>query len=166
VLADAPQLAQIATSAWQVGFRGLLPQTFLDELDPARSRERWETDISKDRLGPPHFLVAQIHDVVSGFSVFSPSRDGDDGPNVGELLALHVIPTSWGLGVGSTLLRHTLAQLKASGFLEASLWVIDGNARARRFYEYHGWNLDGNERITNRIAQSLLRELRYRISLR
>jgi hypothetical protein len=32
--ADAPQLAQVVTSAWQVGFRGLLSQPFLDGLDP------------------------------------------------------------------------------------------------------------------------------------
>lgn len=165
MLADAPQLAQVVTSAWQVGFRGLLPQPFLDGLDPDQSRARWETDLSPERVGPPHFLVAQVDAVVCGFSVFGPSRDEDAGPNVAELFALHVIPTSWGRGVGSTLLRRTLAQLQAWGSVGASLWVIDGNARARRFYEHQGWNVDGTERSTGRIAESPLREVRYRIGL-
>ena len=164
-LVDASQLAQVATSAWQVGFRGLLPQPFLDGLDPARSRDRWESDLGPQRVGPPHFLVAEVHSVVCAFSVFGPSRDDDASPNVAEVLALHVIPTSWGRGVGSTLLRHTLEQLRASGFAGASLWVIDGNARARRFYEHQGWNLDGTERTSARIADSPLRELRYRVAL-
>jgi GNAT superfamily N-acetyltransferase len=164
VLADAPQLAQVATSAWRVGFRGLLPQPFLDGLDPARSRDRWEADLSAERVAPPHFLVAQMHAVVCGFSVFGPSRDEDAGADVAELFALHVMPSCWGLGVGSTLLRRTLAQLRAQGSVAASLWVIDGNTRARRFYEHQGWSFDGSERTTARISESPLRELRYRRS--
>lgn len=166
LLADAPQLAEVATLAWQVGFRGLLPQPFLDALDPVESRDRWETDLSPGRAGPPHFLVAQMQGVVCGFSVFGSSRDDDAGPSVAELFALHVIPTCWGRGVGATLLRHTLEQLEAWGFVEASLWVIDGNLRARRFYKHQGWNVDGTERTTARIAEWPLRELRYRIGLR
>ena len=164
-LSDASQLAQVATSAWQVGFRGLLPQPFLDGLDPIRSRDRWESDLGPQRVGPPHFLLAHVHSVVCAFSVFGPSRDDDLSPNVAEIFALHVLPTFWRRGVGSTLLRHTLGQLRASSFTAATLWVIDGNARARRFYEHQGWNVDGTERTSVRIADTPLRELRYLIAL-
>jgi GNAT superfamily N-acetyltransferase len=109
-------------------------------------------------------LDRQLHSVVCAFSVFGPSRDDDATPNVGEVFALHVAPTSWGRGVGSTLLRRTLEQLRASGSVGVSLWVIDGNARARRFYEHQGWHLDGTQRTSARIADSPLREVRYRIA--
>lgn len=32
--------------------------------------------------------------------------------------------------------------LVASGFTEATLWVLDNNSRARSFYEASGWTID------------------------
>ena len=40
-------------------------------------------------------------------------------------------------------MAHAVAQLRAMGFREAVLWVLDTNQRARRFYEVAGWHLDG-----------------------
>jgi RimJ/RimL family protein N-acetyltransferase len=47
------------------------------------------------------------------------------------------------------------------GFLNAVLWVLPGNARARRFYEAAGWTLDGFER-TAEVMGIVVPELRYR----
>ena len=162
---DAIQLAQVATTAWQVGFRGLLPQVFLDQLDTSRSLARWRADLVREREAPPYFLVVEQGGVVVGFSAFGPSRDLDAQSSVAELFAIHVAPTSWGRGAGSELLQRTMSQFRASGFSGASLWVIDGNARARTFYERHGWHFDGTERTTTRLADFPLRELRYQIDL-
>jgi hypothetical protein len=65
VATDAPQLAEVATQAWRVGFHGLVPQSFLDELDPARSRIRWESDLASERTVPPHFGMARKKRTVS-----------------------------------------------------------------------------------------------------
>src|SRR5262245_20879065 len=104
VSADIPKLAQVDVSAWQVGFQGLLPQPFLDGLDPARARARFEEDLTPGRKEAPHFLLAEQDGIVLGFSAFGPSRDEDAGSDVGEVFALHVAPASWGRGVGSSLL--------------------------------------------------------------
>jgi len=37
-------------------------------------------------------------------------------------------------------------RLAAAGFTDASLWVLDGNARAERFYRLDGWTPDGARR--------------------
>jgi RimJ/RimL family protein N-acetyltransferase len=165
VAADASRLAEVITSAWQEGFRGLVPQAFLDGMDPARSRAQWERDLHPDRRGPPNFLVVEQDASVVGFSVFGPSRDSDAGSEVGEIYALHAHPQSWGRGASSRLFEETVLTLERSGFTQATLWVMDGNHRARKFYEKHGMRHDGAEQTHDRIANTEIRELRYRIAL-
>jgi hypothetical protein len=41
------------------------------------------------------------------------------------------------------------------------LWVLEGDARARRFYEIAGWVADGTER-TSEVFGVTVREVRYR----
>ena len=36
-----------------------------------------------------------------------------------------------------------LGRLGEGGFDQVTLWVLDSNARARRFYEAGGWRADG-----------------------
>jgi hypothetical protein len=57
-----------------------------------------------------------------------------------------------------------VAWLAACGYSSATLWVLEGNARAIRFYEQHGWAHDGSV-AEHAIAGGPSRELRYRVSL-
>jgi len=63
-----------------------------------------------------------------------------------ELCALHVDPDAWGRGVGSALIAQARADLAAAGVEEAQVWVLVGNARAKRFYRHDGWVTDGVRR--------------------
>jgi GNAT superfamily N-acetyltransferase len=83
---------------------------------------------------------------------------------VGKLLAICVDPEHWDSGVGRLLVVAAREQLRRDGFTEAALWVLDGNARARRFYERDGWAPDG-ARQTKTVAGVALDEVRYRRTL-
>ncbi len=52
-------------------------------------------------------------------------------------LAVH--PSHWGSGVAQRAVDTALAAMAGRGGTEASLWCLEQNARARRFYERHGW---------------------------
>jgi ribosomal protein S18 acetylase RimI-like enzyme len=67
--------------------------------------------------------------------------------------------------VGRALMRETLARLRAHGFEEAVLWVLEDNSRTRRFYELAGWRADGDVKIEEWLGL-VVREVRYRIDLR
>jgi GNAT superfamily N-acetyltransferase len=54
-----------------------------------------------------------------------------------------------------------VAELRDRGFREATLWVIEANPRARRFYEREGWHPDGVER-REEIGEVEVTEVRYR----
>jgi len=53
-----------------------------------------------------------------------------------------------------------VAELGAK-YREAVLWVLEGNARARSFYQAHGWWPDGAVKTEQR-GEALLNEVRYR----
>jgi hypothetical protein len=61
-------------------------------------------------------------------------------------------------------MRETLARLRAHGFGEAILWVLEDNPRTRRFYELAGWWADGDVKEDEWLG-AVVREVRYRIEL-
>ena len=68
-----------------------------------------------------------------------------------------------GRGIGHALMAETLSRLRADGFSEAILWVLEDNPRTHRFYELAGWRADGASKDEEWLDRTV-REIRYRIS--
>jgi GNAT superfamily N-acetyltransferase len=137
---DALAVAQVHVRAWQRGYRGLVPDAYLDGLSAEDRAARYTFGVSDpDR---PHTQVAIAGGALAGFATTGPASDL---AGAGELLALHVDPERWGTGVGRALIAAARARL-ATRFAHAVLWVLDGNARASRFYAGDGWVPDGTRR--------------------
>ena len=58
------------------------------------------------------------------------------------MYALYVTPDWWSTGTGRSLMSRAVAALTDAAYERAVLWVLEANARARRFYE-KGWVPDG-----------------------
>ncbi len=146
-VADVPQIAVVHVHAWQGAYRGLLPQAYLDGLHPAQRVEQWERLLAEVNDGGG-VLVADEGGDLLGFVAYSASRDGDADPGrVGEIDAIYLRPSAWGQGIGRRLMGAGLARLAAAKFEQATLWVLDSNVRARRFYEAGGWVADGARKV-------------------
>jgi GNAT superfamily N-acetyltransferase len=142
---DAGAVAGVHVRAWQVGYRGLIDARFLAGLSAERRAQQWREWL--DAPGPgATILVAEHAGAVVGFASLGPSRDSDAGPPVGELYAIYVDPDAWGRGVGRALMAGALERLAGAGHAAARVWVLESNARARRFYEAGGWVADGERR--------------------
>jgi GNAT superfamily N-acetyltransferase len=166
---DAAQIALVHVRSWQGAYRGLLPQSYLDGLDPAQRVGLWERVLAGAGAGPggrrAGVMVADADGALLGFAGFSPSRDDDaDRDRVGEITAIYLLPDAWGKGTGGRLMGAALRCLVQAGFSEATLWVLDTNARARRFYEAGGWLADGAEMLDESRGFPIT-EVRYRRSL-
>lgn len=134
---DAETLTDLHLDVWEEAYADLIPAAVLAERR-ARRAERvasWSTIIA---TGSSANLLAWSGDLLVGFSSTGPGRDDPDGglPPL-ELMALYVRRSAYGTGVGSGLLEAAI------GAADAYLWVLDGNARAIRFYERQGFRLDG-----------------------
>jgi GNAT superfamily N-acetyltransferase len=141
---DAAQLAAVHVRSWQAAYCGLLPQEYLDQLDPAERTGRWRQilrDMDRSRGGV--IVVADDAEML-GFAAFGPTRDADEDPSrVGEVRAIYLLAQAWGKALGRQLMDTALKCLATAGYEEATLWVLTSNARARRFYARGGWTMDG-----------------------
>ena len=138
---DADAVARVHVRTWQTAYRGLLPDAYLDSLR-ADERARRYTFGALDPA-TPQTLVALDSDELVGFAtVRTLPAEGD----VGELCALHVEPAHWNRRIGLALIEAARARLQKHGARRARLWLLEGNARAERFYRLDRWQPDGTRR--------------------
>jgi DNA/RNA-binding domain of Phe-tRNA-synthetase-like protein/L-amino acid N-acyltransferase YncA len=123
---DAEDVAGIWRHGWRDGHLGLVPQ----ELVEARTEESFLTRAA-DRVADT--TVATVGAAVAGFIMVV----GDEVEQV-YVAALHR-----GTGVADALMAEAERQVRANGHATAWLAVVDGNARARAFYERAGWRDEG-----------------------
>jgi GNAT superfamily N-acetyltransferase len=145
---DELAVAEVHVRSWQEAYRGLMPDEYLDALDPRDRASRYTFEAS-DPAAPTTVVAVAEEDgeeVVLGFTTFCPSRDAD-APDLGEVVALYVDPERHRGGVGRLLMAEARRRLADAGFTEALLWVLDGNDRAASFYEREGWRPDGARRV-------------------
>jgi GNAT superfamily N-acetyltransferase len=163
---DAAQIVAVHVRSWQAGYRGQIPQDYLDRLDTmmtVEGRTRLLGAVDWERGG---VLVAEDTSGIVGFAHVCPTRDEGESPDeVGEVAAIYLTDAVWDKGYGRRLMTASLGLLTNVGYQQATLWVLDTNARARRFYEKAGFQPDGAVQIDDR-GTFQLRELRYRRPLR
>lgn len=158
---DAMAVARVHVRSWQAGYRGLLPDAYLDGLRPEDRAVRY--NFASENVRDPVTIVAVDDGVLCGFATTSPARDLDV-PSDGELCALYVDPEWWGRGAGKALITAARTRLSEMGFRNAVLWLLAGNARADRFYRMDGWAPDGLRR-SETMRGVAVDEVRYRRAL-
>jgi ribosomal protein S18 acetylase RimI-like enzyme len=152
---DAAGIAAVHVASWKVAYRGYYPDHHLDALTMKRWLPGWKRRLepgSDDTL----VLVADSGNEITGFSVIEPAPAPDDF----ELSLLYVHPGHMRRGIGRSLLQQAEQEMRARGGATAILWVIDENARARRFYEAMGWRPDGAGK-TEQVWDQDVHQVRY-----
>jgi GNAT superfamily N-acetyltransferase len=132
-----PDEAEALAGIQRAGSLAALAHVFPPELYPyptTEVRRRWQEAFSDRTLT---VLVAEEEDGPVGVAGYrSEWLDG-----------LYVRPEHWGRGVGRALHDEVIERLRGHGSARCHLWVLEQNARARRFYERLGWRENGDTRI-------------------
>ncbi|MGW0833841.1 N-acetyltransferase family protein [Streptomyces prunicolor] len=143
-LADCDRVSEIRVLGWQFAYRGLMPQPFLDALSATADAERRRARFGQGD-GSVVNLVASVGDEIIGWAALGPYRDDELRTGDAELYAIYLDPQHVSTGAGRALMQEALRQCAALGHNRVYLWVVRGNARARRFYERAGFRTDGAE---------------------
>jgi GNAT superfamily N-acetyltransferase len=156
---DERALAEVRVRAWQVAYQGILAASELDAMSVDQDTARFES-LLLEHTGLLRMLVveaaAEQQPRLAGFCSLGPYRtvsgpalqtvtDAEPG-TVGEINALYLHPDLWGSGLADELMVEVLRVLRADDWSMVRLWVLEQNARARRFYAPHGWTSDGERR--------------------
>lgn len=160
---DARDIAEIHVRSWRAAYRGQLTDDFLDGLNV-------EDRLEMHRLAleaPPaeyRMWLAEEDGRAIGFAVTGKSEDADADERTAEVFAIYLDPDHVGTGVGRRLFSHAVDDLRSRGFRSATLWVMETNEAARRFYEVAGWTLDGAA-TSERVDCEMRPTVRYRVEL-
>ena len=127
-----------------------------DEAEVAAEIQRAASVAGFAHIFPPDRYPFPMEDVRArwvealadpGASVLFAEADGRvlglAGVRAEWLDALYVAPDAWGRGIGRVLHDRALARVRELGCHRCHLWVLEHNARARRFYERLGWRESG-----------------------
>jgi GNAT superfamily N-acetyltransferase len=169
---DAAEMARVHVQAWRDAYAGLVPDAVLAGLSVEKRTAGWREWLEPDQtqraalaeagriVAQSESWVAEIEGAIVAFAGAGASRD-PDASNTGELFSIYAIERAWDRGVGRALLARANAWMSELSFADATLWVLEGNTRARRFYEADGWSPDGQRKLLD-FAGTELYEVRYR----
>ena len=185
--ADAAQIAAVMRDSWFAAYDGIIATAIIDRVTApdggARVRQSfrirpWQrviAAIAPGEIAPGAVSPREGGAGIVGYASFGPERDvlgapwphpltpaGSEGL-VAELYALYVHPAWWSTGTGRTLMDEVLAKVSKAGYAGITLWVLEANARARRFYGKAGFAPDGARHLLEDLGG--VTEIRYRRAL-
>jgi ribosomal protein S18 acetylase RimI-like enzyme len=150
---DAAAIAEVHARTWRAAYEHVFGAERLAARVPDLAL--WTRILANERV---EVNVAEAGGRIVAFVSVGPSRDDDAE---GELYAIYALPEAWGTGAGAALMQAGLDAMRAAGYRDAVLYVLDDNPRARRFYEREGWALDGGTKSEELLGVQVT-EVRYR----
>jgi ribosomal protein S18 acetylase RimI-like enzyme len=139
--ADAPALATVHVASWHKAYRGIVPDSHLQGFTVERRTERFRESLATHA---EETYVAESGGQIFGLLTLGDCRDADaDHQTTGEIWGIYLSPEHWRKGIGRFLAEQGESILALRGRSVATLWVLEANEQARRFYEAVGFRTDG-----------------------
>lgn len=152
--ADVLAMAKVHIASWRETYPGLLPEAMLARLSIAEEAIRWQRMLDRPGAwgGAISFVAEQDGEVV-GYGSCGVQRTPvlRDRGFTGEIAELYLLRRAQRQGAGAALMTAMAGALLERGHRGASLWVLEQNAHARRFYERLGGALIAEKR--DRLAE-------------
>jgi len=138
---DLPEIAKVHVLAWYEAYSDLLQPSVLAAVTVESRLAAWQEwyETTDQAL----HVIERGND-IQGFIRTCPARNRGDPPtDFGELTHLYLHPSQISKGAGHRLFELAVSLCKSNDYAGMLLWTIEGNVRARRFYEAHGMRVDG-----------------------
>lgn len=153
---DAKVMGEIHSASWKVTYKGIVPDSFLDRIS-AESRANYFLKALTERFEED--VLIYVDDKAVGLMTIGKCRDEDQQDFCGEIWGIYLLPEYWDKGIGKHFITWGLQEMKARGYQKVTLWVLEDNIRARRFYEKIGFTHDGT--VKEIFLGKKLNEVRY-----
>jgi GNAT superfamily N-acetyltransferase len=164
--ADARAIAELHLASWRSAYAPFLPAGVLDALELEPHVVEW-----RRRVGVPEVRIEleERDGTLIAFCAHGPSGDEDAKahpvPRTWEIKNLHVRPDLRGTGSGGRLFDLSVMHARRVGASTLTLWVVEGNASAWRFYERKGMTPDGGRTTHTLGPNGTMPVVRYRLTL-
>ena len=127
-------VAAVRVASWRATYAGLVPASYLAAM-PA-DEAHWNAIANGEHPGT-ELIVCEVDDRIVGFACYGTARPPCFDYS-GELYAIYFLPDVIGKGYGAAMMHAAIAALMRLGHADMMLWVMEDNARGRRFYQRGG----------------------------
>ncbi len=153
---DAKGVAKVHIDTWRACYKGIIPDSYLDSFNYAERTKGWKKGLcDKSQF---NFVAEEMQEIV-GWITYGINRDKRP-EDIFEIYGIYVLPEYWGSNVGSSLFTSAMNDLEMRSPEIITLWVLEKNIRAKKFYQQNGYKLDGVTEQIN-IGGKDLTEVRY-----
>ncbi len=125
---DVRQIAEILVEDWQIAYRGIMDDAFLDSISVD---QRYEIEIKRYQK----LIVAADADRILGYAWL---ESPDEEPADCEIIALYVRYADRNQGIGKLLMQDAVNRFRENGKKRMIIWCLKENHESRRFYEKTG----------------------------
>ncbi|WP_282019458.1 GNAT family N-acetyltransferase [Planomicrobium okeanokoites] len=153
-LADAKGVAHVHVDSWLATYRGIVPDTYLDQISYGVREELWNDNLKAEN----NFVAESDEGLIIGFADGGKERTGKYEKLQGELYSIYILPGYQGKGIGRSLMKRIVEHLKESGYNSMLVWVLEENP-SRGFYEKMGGKKVDRKTLT--ISGKVLNEIAY-----
>lgn len=140
-LDDVEDIAQILVHSWQVNFRNIVPDDYLNQMNVQNTSKGIKNSLKVNTL-----FVYEIDNVIVAFVGCGSNRLQEHPEFEAELQAIHVVPNQKGKGIGKDLFKTVKEFLIEQKCTNMILSVFEENP-ATIFYEKLGGTFIGTRTV-------------------
>jgi ribosomal protein S18 acetylase RimI-like enzyme len=137
---DIDNISKVLAASWKTAYRGIVNDDYLDSLTDNHWIELLNTGMNNDGV---FAMVIEDQDIIGAAILGKTEKEHEI-----NLISFYLHPDKIGQGFGHVFYNGIEAELKAKGFSECVLDVLEYNKRAIRFYESHGFAITNSEVLT------------------
>lgn len=160
---DLGAVAEIHVESWRAAYRGIVPDSILEDLSVEDRVATWHDWYSHP--GSEVWLALRSDRPVAFSRLLTASAANRGRAGAAEITHLYVLSNAVGGGFGRALFTQMVAEARVKGFGSIELWVLEANERARRFYERFGLRPDGARQSRPKWLGDGVYEVHYTLSL-
>jgi len=136
---DAKSIAHIRVDGWKSAYKGMIPDSFLNTLDYDFEESRVVSRIDRsDAEFTSDILVYEDDGEVLAYAYYGKSLDNAFPNYQSEVVALYVLPSKKGMGIGTKLMNEMKTLLIKQGYTNMIVWCLKENYPSIKFYEHLG----------------------------
>lgn len=147
---EAETIAALHVAGWQGAYGGIIDQGYIDSQTVQLRTAKWQDIFAQDESTT---LLATFEGKPAGFISYGPLRTAPPGTSkirplyTSEIYAIYLAPDYFRQGIGTRLMSAAAEGLKEDKHQSTCLWVLEGNKRARGFYDKMGGQRIGKKMV-------------------
>ena len=144
---DSNIVGEVHSAAWKSAYRGIFPDEYIDGDTPSKRASEFLESIKDDRCS--YYLLEEDGHAAGIVKTYEEN-------DTLEIESIYILDEYRGKGIGREFMEYIKTYRPQKCI---SLWVLEVNAKARRFYENNGFVMSGESRTIKRGND--FKQLRY-----